>query len=185
MSKKILKKPNKERVRGYVYRNLAMREWARKMLYQKTVAKFDDAKMVNDILDEFEESDLLSDKRFAEAYIRSARDYRGYGPIKTKLRLMEKGVKSNLYSEYLAERHDIWVLRCCKARDKRFGVLPETMTERAKQYKFLQQRGFRDDQIKLSFKSELPFEESEVQLPEFENQEAVSLEEVKKLMVNT
>jgi len=172
------KKPDKTKVRGYIYRNLAMREWARKMLYQKAVAKFDDPKMVNDILDEFEEQDILSDKRFAEAYIRSARDYRGYGPTKTKMRLLEKGVNSSLFSEYLAESHDIWTLRCHVERKKKYGAMPETMEEKSKQYKFLQQRGFRDSQIKLSFKEQLPFDPESVELPEFENQDEVSIEEM-------
>jgi len=185
MSKKPFKKPDKNRVRGYIYRNLAMREWARKMLFQKTVAKFEDIKMIYELLDEFEESDLLSDKRYSEAYIRSARDYRGYGPIKTKMRLMEKGVSYSLFSEYLAENHDIWVIRCYKAREKRFGAMPETIEEKSKQYRFLSQRGFNERQIKIAFFAELPFDESNVELPEIENQEEVSLDDIANALTKT
>lgn len=178
MSKKPTKKPDEARIRGYLYRNLAMRDWARKMLYQKAVAKFEDAKMINKLLDEFEEEGMLCDVRFAEGYIRSARDYRGYGPIKTRMRLMEKGVKNSLFEDYLCESHDIWVLRCFEARQKRFGALPDSVDDKSKQFRFLQQRGFNGTQIKLAFFDSLPFDVDSIELPEIENQEAISLEDI-------
>jgi regulatory protein len=178
MYKKCNKKPDKQKIRGYIYRNLAMREWARKMLFKKAVAKFEDASMVNEILDEFQENGLLSNIRFAEAYIRSCRDSRGYGPIKTKMRLMEKGVSPSEYEHYLCENHDIWVIRCRKEREKKFGMMPDCIEDRAKQQRFLQQRGFNGKQIRYAFSVDLPFDEYEVELPEDENQEKVSLEDL-------
>ena len=178
MQKNKKTKPDKQKIRGYIYRNLAMREWARKMLYQKSVAKFEDAKLVNEVLDEFEEQGLLCNVRFAEAYIRSSRDSRGYGPIKTKMRLMEKGLTTNQYDHYLCENHEIWCIRCHKVREKKFGQMPECIEDKAKQQRFLQQRGFNSKQIKHAFMTELPFCTEDVELPEVENQEQVILEDI-------
>lgn len=178
MHKKIKKKPEKQKIRGYVYRNLAMREWARKMLYQKVVAKFEDTKMVNEVLDEFEDEGLLCNIRFAEAYIRSSRDSRGYGPIKTKMRLIEKGLSTHQYDHYLCENHEIWSIRCHREREKKFGQMPESLEDKAKQHRFLQQRGFNNIQIKHAFMNDLPFCVAEVELPEEENQKQVSLENI-------
>tara|TARA_R110001583_G_scaffold131248_7_gene282960 strand:- start:903 stop:1463 length:561 start_codon:yes stop_codon:yes gene_type:complete len=178
MYKKTSKQPDIQTIRGHIYRKLALREWARKMLFKQAFDKFKDAALVNEVLDEFEENDLLSNVRFAEAYIRSARDSRGYGPIKTKMRLMEKGVSTQQFEHFLCENHDIWNVRCHTAREKKFGQMPDNMEDKAKQQRFLIQRGFNGDNIKHAFMHELPFSVEDIVLPEIENQESVSLDDI-------
>lgn len=94
---------------------------------------------------------LLSDQRFAEVYARG-RFERGYGPLRIRAELRERGVGSDLAEQMLAGLSRSWVESAGRQRSKRFGChLPSGYRERAKQKRFLQQRGFSSDQIQAVF----------------------------------
>lgn len=177
--KKSIKRPE---MVGVVYRNLATREWARKMLFLKLNDRYEDADMLNSVLDEFEEEGLLDDKRFAECFIRDARDFRGYGPLKTQSMLSQKGVDSALFMDYLASDHPIWLLRAIEQRNKRFDLLPAEQDDKAKQYRFMQQRGFTSEQIAAALKSTLFISDTNIVKPEEEVDNNISIEEIKKFL---
>ncbi|MBI3576383.1 MAG: regulatory protein RecX [Gammaproteobacteria bacterium] len=90
---------------------------------------------------------LLSDDRFVEMLIR-ARRRRGYGPVRIRGELREKGVINEVIDRWLDVGSHDWVeevKRVC--RRKYGGKLPKSLSERAKQARFLQYRGFTFDQI--------------------------------------
>lgn len=174
-----------KKAHGYVYRNLAMREWATKMLLQKLVGRYgqEHKSALQDILDEFTEQGLLSDQRFAHYYVRDCRDHRGYGPVKTKMMLMEKGVSTQIFEEYLAVSHDIWFVRAAQAQHKKYGGQPDTMDEYASHTRFLSQRGFTPAHIKAACYNNAYWRDNEVMLPEEEREERhISLADVKKAL---
>ena len=97
---------------------------------------------------------LLSDRRFAEQYIRS-RFERGYGPLRIQAELRERGVGDKLIECFLEELSGYWCDSAGQQRERRFGrQLPANYRERAKQMRFLQQRGFAGDQIRAVFSAE-------------------------------
>jgi regulatory protein len=62
-------------------------------------------------------------------------------------------VATDLVAETLAELSGAWVDSAARQRNKRFGTgLPEDARERARQMRFLQQRGFTGDQIRAVFR---------------------------------
>lgn len=90
---------------------------------------------------------LLSDERFVESFVH-ARQARGSGPRKIAAELSQKGVSDSLISHYLDERSPVWTDLAGEVRARKFGqTLPEDFKEKARQMRFLQQRGFSTEQI--------------------------------------
>lgn len=167
----------KKQIENYALRRLASQEWSYYLLEKKILERCDDKELVEEVLTEFMEKDWLSDERFAECYIRSTRDNKGYGPIKIRARLQEKGVSSHIIDKHLHEDHAIWSKNAFEIRLKKYGELVSDAKEKNRQSNFLQSRGFNFSQIKTSFCKDMPEWCKDVVKPEDENNE-ISLEEV-------
>lgn len=121
---------------------LARREYSRKELFDRLQQRQPEAspEAINDVLDQLQHDGLQDDARFAFGYTR-LRVMRGHGPRKIAYELQQKGVVSRLVALALAD-HD-WHSLAQAALHKKFGEsLDATWEERAKQLRFLQQRGF-------------------------------------------
>ena len=145
------------KIRAFIYRKLAESEWGFEKLLDKIRVNFsgNDMSQCRDILNEFVEDGSQSDHRYALSYVRQCRDTRGYGPIKVKAKLMEHKIASHVIDEVLYANHEIWTLRAKEARIKKFNTLPDNAKEKAKQSRFLQQRGFSFSQINQSFNNDI------------------------------
>lgn len=94
---------------------------------------------------------LLSDERFTEQYLNSRRQ-RGYGPLRIRAELRERGVDEGLIEAYLDERDEGWVKCLRQAHNKKYGdTLPRDFKEQARRARFLQYRGFSADLIRCFF----------------------------------
>lgn len=125
---------------------LARREHCRAELTVKLLAKDYESDEVCETLDQLEADDLVSDERFAEAYL-SARVNRGFGPQKISNELTQKGVSDSLIQQALETSDSDWVSLASQQQKKKFGKLPVDFIEKAKQARFLQYRGFTFEQI--------------------------------------
>lgn len=132
-------------------RLLARREHSVRELRDKLAAREVADDIIDRLLAELTESGLLSDRRFAEIYVRG-RVERGYGPQRIQAELRERGIRGNLVDEMLEAWSGSWLESAREQRGKRFGTrLPEDFAARAKQMRFLQQRGFTGEQIRAVF----------------------------------
>jgi len=119
---------------------LARREHSVLELRRKLAARDFDSAEIDATLAGLQADGLLSDARFAEAFARG-RIRRGQGPVKIRLELEARGIAGELVSEIL-DGED-WAALANAARRKRFGQNPpREYRERARQARFLQQRGF-------------------------------------------
>ena len=103
------------------------------------------------------ETDLQSDARFAESYVRSkgAR----LGSARLRRELIDRGVAVELIDAALAQSLDEDDLsRARQVWAQRFGELPTDHREWARQARFLQSRGFSTDVLRKVLKE--PFDES-------------------------
>ncbi len=133
-------------------RLLARREHSELELRHKLAGRQFDDDLIATVVAELAAQGLLSDRRFAETYV-SGRFERGFGPLRIQSELRERGVATDLVAETLAELSGAWVDSAARQRNKRFGAeLPEDARERARQMRFLQQRGFTGDQIRAVFR---------------------------------
>ncbi len=100
------------------------------------------------VLDALAAANLQSDERYAESYARS-RAERGFGPLRIRAELQERGIDGNGIESALAALEQDWSEQARTAREKRFGAEPpQDIQQRMRQTRFLQQRGFSHDQIR-------------------------------------
>jgi regulatory protein len=126
---------------------LSRREHGRQELYHKLCQKGHAPGLCDAVLRELQAEGLLSDQRYAEVYVRM-RANRGYGPERIRMELKEKGISNALIQAELQQAESDWFVLAREVRIKRFGeLLPKDFRERAQQMRFLQYRGFSNDQI--------------------------------------
>jgi regulatory protein len=96
----------------------------------------------------------LSDRRFADTYVQARFD-RGYGPLRIEAELRERGIGSLLAEEAMAGFAALWAPSAGRQRRKRFGsATPAGFGERARQMRFLQQRGFTGEEVRAAMEME-------------------------------
>lgn len=126
---------------------LARREHGEQELARKLRARGFEADATVDALQQLIADGLLSDERFAEAFVHS-RFQRGAGPQKIRAELRERGIDDVLISHSIEALDEDWQARLREVREKKFGAsLPGDFRERSRQMRFLQQRGFSTEQI--------------------------------------
>jgi regulatory protein len=127
---------------------LARREHSRLELERKLRQRGMDGADLAPVLDELAAANLQSDARFAEHYARG-RAERGYGPLRICAELQARGIGSAGVATALAILEADWAGQACLAREKRFGPdRPADLKERARQTRFLLQRGYSQEQIR-------------------------------------
>ncbi len=137
------------KIRDNITRLLSQREHSVAEVRQKLVQRGFDKTRVEHYIHLFEQEGLLSDARYAEAYVRS-RVAKGYGPLYIEQALSTKQVDEVNVSAAL-ETYDDWCLLATEVKEKRFGSdAPKDFKSRAKQMRFLQQRGFGFDHIRYA-----------------------------------
>ena len=106
--------------------------------------------LVGEVLDALENENFLSDRRFTESYV-VHRTARGQGPLKIRYELRERGVSDELVAQSIDTDRQSWCERALAVRLKRFGPeRPQDIRERARQSRFLVQRGFEQDHIRYA-----------------------------------
>lgn len=133
---------------------LARREHGVLELTRKLIARGFDTDPVEAAVHDLIADGLLSDSRFAEAFVHS-RFQKGSGPQKIHAELRQRGIDDALVSACLESISEQWLARLRAVREKKFGPeQPRDFRERNRQMRFLQQRGFTSEQIYAVFKDE-------------------------------
>jgi regulatory protein len=129
---------------------LARREHSRAELRTKLRRRGADGSAIDPVLEALDADGLQSDARYAEAMAQSCLR-RGKGPLRIRAELRTRGVDDALIEAALRALHDDWVALAQNARRKRFGdALPDTREDRARQARFLEQRGFAAEHIRAA-----------------------------------
>lgn len=143
------------RVRAKALALLARREHSAQELKAKLLERGYESTAVTAVLSSLEGERLLSDERFVREFV-AARVRRGSGPLKIRAELRGHGVTGELVEEALAGLRAGAAAGAEAARRKRFGAAhPKDMRERARQARFLQQRGFAMEDIRRALKGDL------------------------------
>jgi regulatory protein len=94
-----------------------------------------------------------SDARYAGMLVRT-RIAGGYGPMRIEAELAVAGVPSEQIRAALDEAAVDWRELAVQVHAKKFGAPPRSSAERAKQYRYLQGRGFDGSQIAAALKGD-------------------------------
>lgn len=125
---------------------LARREHSRAELMRKLETAGFAREDIAPLLDEFETKNWLSDQRFAESYVA---DHRARaGSIKLAYDLRQRGVSDSIIEGVLSDNRDSEFERARTVWQKKFGAAPIDMTDKARQMRFLQSRGFTPEVIR-------------------------------------
>ncbi len=134
-------------IRQAATKYLAIREHSALELSRKLLGKQYDAIEVDNVLNDLKSQSLLSDERFTEHYVRYRKN-KGFGSLHIQKELRERGVNEELITRYVDANDDSWKQLVKMVQKKRFGSsVPKNIEERARQTRFLQNRGFTSDQI--------------------------------------
>ena len=121
---------------------LGGREHSRKELQRKLRARFNDTGLIDEVLDRLQQQSLLSERRFAENYV-GQRCRKGYGPLRIRAELAERGVSGELITDCLDDAGIDWQEILLETAEAKFGrQAAEDRRALAKRGRFLEQRGF-------------------------------------------
>ncbi|KWB78514.1 recombinase RecX [Burkholderia ubonensis] len=126
----------KGRALGY----LSRREYSRAELARKLAPYAGEDESVEPVLDALEQKGWLSDARFAESLVHRRASRVGAARIVNELK--RHAVGDTLVEEVGAQLRETEWARAQAVWRKKFGALPQTPAERAKQARFLAARGF-------------------------------------------
>lgn len=147
-----------KQVRFLALNLLARREHSSKELKQKLVLKGFDESLIDACLLDLAHQNLQSDQRFAESFLRQ-RIAKYYGPIRIRYELHQKGVASHLINTTLQAPIN-WFDIAQKSYKKRFSSDfyddisdAELKRLKARQFRYLQSRGFEIEQIQCVINS--------------------------------
>lgn len=139
-------------LRERALRYLAQRDHSRAELARKLAGHGSDAEIA-DIIDRMGELGLQSDRRFAEAWVRSKAGR--FGVARMRSELARRGVERELVDEALCgECVESELERARMVWRAKFGASPADPREWARQARFLQTRGFATDVIRKLLKEQ-------------------------------
>ena len=121
-------------------RYLSAREHSRLELARKLSRYAQESDDVEALLDALEAAKLLSQARFSESLVhrRAAR----FGNSRILMELQSHGIQGEALDGIKANLAEDETARACEVWRKKFGQVPRDADERAKQMRFLLQRGF-------------------------------------------
>lgn len=139
-------------LRTRALRLLARREHSRAELRRKLAQQAGEEGIdLEALLDDFTRRGWLSEERFVEQAVRAKA--RRYGPLKIAQHLRGKGIDEAGIERGLAQARAGEGEALASAWRTRFGRLPADEAEKARQVRFLQQRGFPLEEILRFLKS--------------------------------
>ncbi|MHB8353416.1 MAG: recombination regulator RecX [Burkholderiales bacterium] len=127
-------------LRSHALNLLARREHTRRELSRKLAAHCEDEAILEALLDALTEEGLLSDVRAAEAILR-ARQGR-HGLLKIRQEFQQRGVPAKVASTTLEAARAGELESARSVWRKKFSEPPTNADERARQGRYLQNRGF-------------------------------------------
>lgn len=132
--------PTGARLRQLAFVYLGRREYSKQMLIDKLAETGADLTEIQPLVDELADSCYQSDSRMASMTVRSNLR-RGRGQARIRQDLQKYRIDPTLAADELAATD--WLQQAIQLRIKKFGVaLPTEAKEKARQFRFLQYRGF-------------------------------------------
>ena len=127
---------------------LAIREHSRLELARKLRARDYDPDAIEAVLEGLADQGALNEGRLTETYIAERVD-KGFGPLRIRAELREKGLTDAAIAPFLDAKNDDWPALLAEAHARRFGQTPPTdPADYGRRGRFLEQRGFPPELIR-------------------------------------
>lgn len=134
-------------------RYLSTREHSRLELGRKLARHAEEGEDVDALLDFLEKNNWLSQQRFAESLVhrRAAR----YGNSRVVAELQQHGVNGEALAGLKSELADSETARACEVWRRKFGAVAADAAGRARQMRFLLQRGFSQRAVRVAMQGQV------------------------------
>lgn len=133
-------------VKGRALKLLAGREYSRLELERKLAAKEPDPGEIRQALDELQAKGFLDEQRVVDSIVHRRAGRVGAGRIRQELQA--KGIDAERVAVAVASLNATEFERAREVWRRKFGVLPEDASQRAKQARFLAARGFSGEVVR-------------------------------------
>jgi regulatory protein len=142
---------SQKEIREFCVRLLTRREHSKLELLNKLELKGFDRADTALVVDALADNGWQSNQRFAESYARY-RIKKGFGPIKIKYELLQRGIEATNLDEVASEIAEDWNELLMQVYKKKYSN-QELLTNKEwlSRTRFLQQRGFSTEMIKTLF----------------------------------
>ena len=141
----------KPTLKARALRYLSIREYSPAELERKLLPYVTQDDDLAALLVWLQERGFLSETRFVETYVR--RQSARYGNARVLMELQRQGVSAAALCRAESEMRDNELERAQSVWQKKFGIVPSDMREQARQFRFMQQRGFSGKVIRQVLKS--------------------------------
>ncbi|MEI6457890.1 MAG: regulatory protein RecX [Pseudomonadota bacterium] len=136
--------------RGKALSLLSRRDYPSKQLRDRLGEAGFAAGAVEAAVTDLEDQRFVNDERYVETAV-AGRTSRGQGPVRITIELVRRGCPKELVAAYVQREHADWIDHAIALRTRRFGaVAPVDARERARQVRFLLQRGFTGTQVRAA-----------------------------------
>lgn len=139
-------------LKGRALKYLATREHSRVELRRKLGPHAESAEQVDALLDELEAKGWLSATRFAESLVH--RKAARYGAARVQAELAQHRLPEDVARTAVQALRETELMRAHALWVKRYGEIPETPQDRARQSRFLAARGFASEVIRRVLRGE-------------------------------
>lgn len=134
-------------IRQAILSLLTRRDYSERDLLIKLGTKGHDSEEIKLVIAELAQTGLINDRRYTENYIDSRRR-KGYGPRRILVELQTHGIDDEVIAELLNIADNAWFTGARNTWQKHFkGMPPKDFKSRVKQIRFLQYRGYTQEQI--------------------------------------
>ena len=139
-------------LKGRAIRYLAAREHSRAELTRKLAPHAESPEQVSQLLDELEAKGLLSAQRFADAMLH--RKAAKFGAARLQAELAQHQLPADIAREAAQALRDTEFERAHALWVRRYGEIPESPEDKARQMRFLAGRGFSSEVIRRVVRGE-------------------------------
>ena len=139
-------------LKGRAIRYLAAREHSRAELTRKLAPHAESPEQVSQLLDELEAKGLLSAQRFADAMLQ--RKAAKFGAARLQAELAQHQLPADIAREAAQALRDTEFERAHALWVRRYGEIPESPEDKARQMRFLAGRGFSSEVIRRVVRGE-------------------------------
>jgi regulatory protein len=136
--------PTEVEIRIFATRLLGTREYAIAELKARIERKWPGAQGIQTVVEEMVQENLVSDSRFAEAFVRSRRN-KLQGPLKIRSAIRTRGVDDATLAQAMDLPESSWI-ELAEQWLNRQGCVIATIQDRSRYYRRLQNRGFTHSQ---------------------------------------
>jgi regulatory protein len=147
-----------KKVEAAAVRLLARREHSTEELKRKLLSRGHSEPVVAAVIQKLSGKRLVSDDRYIASFVHHHAK-RGQGPVRIRADLRQQGIDSARIEQEFASADFDWNRLAAEVRQRKFGAArPRSLSERAKQARFLQYRGFSADHIRAAMSFDPDFD---------------------------